>query len=400
MAWWDLRARMRGEPLWKVLGGRGPAVTVGADFGVQESIDVLLEKIDGAVRAGYTRVKLKYAPGWDLPVIEAVRRTFPDFVFHIDCNSAYRLDDLEMFRKLDRHNLAMIEQPLMHDDLIDHAKLQKAIGTPICLDESITSLDKARQAIEIGACRWINIKPIRVGGLTRRWRQRPVRKRRRAWGSAACSNRASARRMPGVATLANMKYPNDVSGSRSISAICEPESRFGAGADDDVERAASAFSGAGSTGPHDVEHVHWRRNHELARSLYRRRLDRRGRRTHHPQVILRRARRSHRSLPPPRPTSIAPFAPRAKRRRRALAAPWTRSNAGACSIPSREDARTHRGPFAGRHAQHRQSRSRHVGFDTPCAIDFLEVSRPPDKIAAGLGTLPDNVTMQFREPLA
>jgi O-succinylbenzoate synthase len=166
MAWWDLYAKTHGKPLWRVLGGQRDVIDVGADFGVMDAIDDLLAKVDEAVRAGFKRTKLKYAPGWDLDMVAAVRQAFPDQVFHIDCNGGYTLDDLPMFKRLDKYNLAMIEQPLMHDDLVDHAVLAKQIKTPICLDESITSPGKARKAIEIGACRWINIKPVRVGGLT------------------------------------------------------------------------------------------------------------------------------------------------------------------------------------------------------------------------------------------
>ena len=106
------------------------------------------------------------SPGWDLGMVAAVRKAFPHLVFHVDCNSAYTLDDLEMLRELDAFGLAMIEQPLTHDDLIDHATLQRELRTPICLDESITSPAKARKAIQTGACKWINVKPGRVGGLT------------------------------------------------------------------------------------------------------------------------------------------------------------------------------------------------------------------------------------------
>ncbi|HPZ99815.1 MAG TPA: o-succinylbenzoate synthase [Phycisphaerae bacterium] len=212
MAWWDLYARRRGEPLWKVLGGLGPEVEVGADFGVMHSLDALLEKIDGAVRAGYTRVKLKYAPGWDLGMVAAVRKAFPRMTFHIDCNSGYRLSDLDMFRRLDEYGLAMIEQPLMHDDLIDHASLARQIHTPICLDESITSLDRARQAIEIGACKWVNIKPVRVGGLT------PALKINAycmqagvpCWVGGMLESALGAAHCLAMATLPNMKYPNDI----------------------------------------------------------------------------------------------------------------------------------------------------------------------------------------------
>ncbi|MHC4445510.1 MAG: enolase C-terminal domain-like protein [Planctomycetota bacterium] len=114
MAWWDLHAKSLGKPLWQVLGGQNPVVEVGADFGIMKSIDALLEKINQAVTDGFKRIKLKYAPGWELNMVEAVRRTFPETLFHVDCNSAYTLEDIPMFKQLDRFGLAMIEQPLMH----------------------------------------------------------------------------------------------------------------------------------------------------------------------------------------------------------------------------------------------------------------------------------------------
>ncbi|HPD32178.1 MAG TPA: o-succinylbenzoate synthase [Phycisphaerae bacterium] len=212
MAWWDLFARTRGEPLWKTLGGKGPDIEVGADFGAMERIDALLGKIDQALKAGYKRVKLKYAPGWDLPVIQAVRGAFPDAVFHIDCNSGYTLEDLGMFKQLDRYNLAMIEQPLMYDDLVDHAALQDQICTPICLDESVTSLDKVRKAIEIGACRWINIKPVRVGGHTPALAIHDLCQEAGigCWVGGMLESGIGAAHCLAAATLSNIKYPCDV----------------------------------------------------------------------------------------------------------------------------------------------------------------------------------------------
>jgi len=212
MAWWDLFAKRRGEPLWKTLGGHGNVIDVGADFGVMETIDALLEKIGSAVRDGFKRIKLKYAPGWDLDMVAAVRRAFPDAVFHVDCNSAYTLDDLPMFKKLDQYKLAMIEQPLMHDDLIDHATLQRQIETPICLDESITSLAKARKAIEIGACRWINIKPVRVGGLTPALKIHDLCAQAGVpcWVGGMVESGLGASHCMAMATLSNIKYPCDI----------------------------------------------------------------------------------------------------------------------------------------------------------------------------------------------
>jgi O-succinylbenzoate synthase len=166
VAWWLLDSVAKGLPLHRRLGATRSAIDVGADFGVMDSIDDLLAAVERAVDDGFKRVKLKFRPGWDLDMLRAVRGRFPDHMFHIDCNSGYRLEDLNLFKEIDELGLAMIEQPLAHDDLVDHAKLQREMRTPICLDESITSPDKARKAIELGSCRYVNVKISRVGGLT------------------------------------------------------------------------------------------------------------------------------------------------------------------------------------------------------------------------------------------
>ena len=168
IAWWVLDAKRRGVPLHVALGGVGDRVAVGADFGVQDSIDILLAKIQGAVDQGFPRIKLKFRPGWDLPMVDAVRSAFPRFTFHVDCNAAYTPADTDLFRKLDRYQLAMIEQPLADDgmSLINHADLQRAIETPICLDESAHSLAHVQAAIRLGSCKVVNVKVARVGGLS------------------------------------------------------------------------------------------------------------------------------------------------------------------------------------------------------------------------------------------
>jgi O-succinylbenzoate synthase len=167
IAWWVLDARRRGVPLHVALGGTGDAVAVGADFGIQDSLDVLMTKIQTAIDEGFPRIKLKFRPGWDLDMVAAVRSTFPDFTFHIDCNAAYTAADFDLFRKLDRYRLAMIEQPLADDgmSLVNHAALQAELDTPICLDESALSLAHVQAAIRLKACRVVNIKMARVGGL-------------------------------------------------------------------------------------------------------------------------------------------------------------------------------------------------------------------------------------------
>lgn len=166
LAWWDLATRSQGRPLWRAIGGTDPSIEVGADIPVQPERAGLLAAVARALEAGFPRVKLKFRPDSGVGMVAAVREAFPDAAVHIDCNAGFTLESLSLFRELDRLGLTMIEQPLATDDLIDHARLQAELQTPICLDESITSVERARKAIDVGAARWINIKHGRVGGLT------------------------------------------------------------------------------------------------------------------------------------------------------------------------------------------------------------------------------------------
>lgn len=165
-AWWDAHAFECGKPLWSLIGGVNQTVAVGADIPVLSSTSALINRVAEAIDQGFPRVKLKFNRTCTIEMIERVRSNFPDLVMHIDCNSGFTLDDIEMFRALDKLELKMIEQPLAFDDLVNHAALQQQIKTPICLDESVTSLSRAAKAIRIKACQWINIKTSRVGGLT------------------------------------------------------------------------------------------------------------------------------------------------------------------------------------------------------------------------------------------
>jgi len=227
LAWWDLQAKLKGKPLWKLIGGISDIAEVGADFGAMETIEALLKTIEGAVESGFKRVKLKFRPGWDLDMVKAVRHAFPTAVFHVDCNSGYRLSDHRIFEALDAYHLAMIEQPLAHDDLLDHAKLQRKIKTPICLDESITSPEKARKAIEMGACRWINVKLGRTGGISPALEI--VRLAEMAeipcWVGGMLESAVGAAHCQALATLPNMKYPSDVFPSSRFykKDLAEPE---------------------------------------------------------------------------------------------------------------------------------------------------------------------------------
>jgi O-succinylbenzoate synthase len=162
---WDLLAKAEGVSLGKKIGGAVERVPVGVSIGLQKDSDALLAKVEQYVAAGYRRVKLKIKPGRDIKDVEAVRDKFPDLPLQVDANSAYRLQDMETFKALDAYNLLLIEQPLAEDDIIDHSRVQEQLQTPLCLDESILSLRHTRQALEVGACRVINIKQGRVGGF-------------------------------------------------------------------------------------------------------------------------------------------------------------------------------------------------------------------------------------------
>lgn len=163
-ACWDLEAKSLGVPLGNHLGGNRAEIESGVSIGIQDTLEDLLEKIRVEVDAGYRRIKIKIKPGWDGEVVAKVREEFGDILLMGDANSAYSLNDIELFKSMEELDLMMYEQPLAHDDIIDHAKLQAQIKTPICLDESVHSPDDARKAIELKACKIINIKLGRVGG--------------------------------------------------------------------------------------------------------------------------------------------------------------------------------------------------------------------------------------------
>lgn len=163
---WDIYAQQTNQSLAQALGGTKDKIEVGISIGIQSSIEKLVEVVDGFVKEGYKRIKVKIKPGWDVEVMRTLREKFPDTAIMADANSAYRLEDIDLLKQLDEFDLMMIEQPLASDDIIDHAQLQKQLKTPICLDESIHSLEDARKAVELGSTKIINIKIGRVGGLT------------------------------------------------------------------------------------------------------------------------------------------------------------------------------------------------------------------------------------------
>jgi o-succinylbenzoate synthase len=164
-ALWMIFSLKENKSIAELLGGTQKKIAVGESIGIKKSIEETLEEVGLRREQGFKRTKIKVAPGWDIDLVKAIREKFGDIDLMVDGNSAYSLEHVELFKQLDNYNLTMIEQPLADDDIVDHSILQKAIKTPICLDESIYSVEDARRAIYLGSCKIINIKPGRVGGL-------------------------------------------------------------------------------------------------------------------------------------------------------------------------------------------------------------------------------------------
>jgi O-succinylbenzoate synthase len=215
MACWDLLARREGKPLAALLGGTRAEIESGVSLGIENDPAALFDQIDRYKEEGYRRVKLKVAPGHDVEVVRLVRERYPDLPLQVDANSAYTLDDLPTLKRLDAFGLLLIEQPLAHDDIIDHARLQAALETPVCLDESIHSAEDARKALDLGACRVINIKVSRVGGLREAKRVHDVCRARGVpvWCGGMHEFGVGRAANVAVASLPGFTLPGDVSGS-------------------------------------------------------------------------------------------------------------------------------------------------------------------------------------------
>jgi O-succinylbenzoate synthase len=225
-ACWDLAAKRAHVPLWQMLGGTRREIACGVSIGIQETPAALLDKIETEVAAGYQRIKIKIKPEWDAGVVEQVRARFPDINLTVDANSAYTLADVSLFHALDKFNLMMVEQPLAYDDMFDHATLQRQITTPVCLDESIRSSEDARKAIELGACRIINVKLGRVGGHREAQRVEEVCRARGVpiWCGGMLESGVGRAHNIAMSTLAGFTLPGDVSASARYWAedIIEP----------------------------------------------------------------------------------------------------------------------------------------------------------------------------------
>ncbi len=227
MAAWDLFASQQGVPLWQALGGTHRRIEAGVSIGIQDSLEELVDRVAIERSAGYRRVKIKIKPGWDLEPVALLRQRFGDFPLMVDANGAYRLADAATLQALDDYALMMVEQPLEYDDLRDHARLQGRMRTPLCLDESIGSVRQAEEAIDLGACRVINVKPGRVGGhaVSRDLHDLAARRGVPLWHGGMLESGVGRAHNLHLSTLPNFTLPGDVAASRRYYApdLIDPE---------------------------------------------------------------------------------------------------------------------------------------------------------------------------------
>ena len=226
-ALWDAEAKATNQPLWKLLGGTRSEIDCGVSIGIQDSHEQLLEKIETELAAGYQRIKVKVKPGWDLEILSKIRKRWPKILLSCDANSAYRPSDLAHLKKFDEFSLLMIEQPLWHDDIFHHAKLQRDLKTALCLDESIHHARDAETAIELKACRIMNIKVGRVGGFSEAIAIHNVCERNGipVWCGGMLETGIGRAHNIALSTLPNFKLPGDVSASKRYwtEDITDPE---------------------------------------------------------------------------------------------------------------------------------------------------------------------------------
>jgi o-succinylbenzoate synthase len=226
-ALWDAEARQKKLPLWSLLGGTRSEVVCGVSIGIQDSVEQLLEKIHVELAAGYRRIKVKVKPGWDVNVLEKIRSCWPDITLSCDANSAYSLDEVEHLRKFEQFNLLMIEQPLWDDDIYYHARLQLELQTSICLDESIRHARDAAFAVDVGACRIVNIKVGRVGGFSEAKKVHDICQAGGVpvWCGGMLESGIGRAHNIALSTLENFRLPGDVSASKRYwqEDIIDPE---------------------------------------------------------------------------------------------------------------------------------------------------------------------------------
>jgi O-succinylbenzoate synthase len=224
---WDAEAKHKGVPLWKLLGGTREEIASGVSIGIKPSLDDLAAAVKKELDAGYQRIKIKIKPGKDLEQVKRLRQDFPTIKLMVDANSAYRQEDWPLLKQLDAFYLMMIEQPLGWDDIYSHAELQRKLTTPICLDEAVHTLEQARAAIALRACKIINIKLGRVGGYTvaRRIHDLCQESGVPVWCGGMLESGIGRAHNVALSTLPNFTLPGDVSASRRywVEDIVEPE---------------------------------------------------------------------------------------------------------------------------------------------------------------------------------
>jgi O-succinylbenzoate synthase len=224
---WDAEAKQRSLPLWKLLGGVREEISSGVSVGIKGSLEELVAAVKTELAAGYQRIKIKIKPGKDLEQVKRLRQEFPRIKLMVDANSAYRMADWQLLKQLDAFHLMMIEQPLGWDDLYAHVELQKKLDTPICLDECIHTEEQARAAIELGACKIVNIKLGRVGGHTpaRRIHDLCQQNGLPVWCGGMLEAGIGRAHNIALATLPNFTLPGDVTASKRYwhEDIIEPE---------------------------------------------------------------------------------------------------------------------------------------------------------------------------------
>ncbi len=226
-ALWAIESQIKSESVSQLLGGSRKTVPLGESIGIMDDTNKLLGLVDKRLKEGYQRIKLKIKPGHDWELVKAVREKHPDILISVDANSSYTRDQISDLQRLDEFGLLMIEQPFAFDDIIDHAEAQKKLKTPICLDESITSSQDARKAIEIGACRIINVKPGRVGGLLETKRINEIAKNTgtKLWCGGMLETGIGKAYNIAAASLSEFSLPADITPSSTFFAedITQPD---------------------------------------------------------------------------------------------------------------------------------------------------------------------------------
>lgn len=226
-ALWDAEAKQKSMPLWQLIGGVRAEIASGVSIGIKASLEELVSAVKVELQVGYQRIKIKIKPGKDVEPVRRLRREFPEIKLMVDANSAYRLEDLQLLRKLDEFYLMMIEQPLGWDDLYGHVELQRQLKTPMCLDECIHTEEQARAAVSLGACRIINMKMGRVGGFTpaRRIHDLCQQNGIPVWCGGMLESGIGRAHNIALSTLPNFTLPGDVTASKRYWAedIIDPE---------------------------------------------------------------------------------------------------------------------------------------------------------------------------------